>query len=65
MKIYTTAPEHAGRVTSRIPVELTPAEARDLANAADALERIWGPDDWPLLTGLLRIRRAWRVEEGE
>jgi len=55
----------SGVVTERVPVELTPAEARDLAAAADALERIWGPDEWPLLTGLLRIRRAWRVEEGK
>lgn len=63
METYTSG---TGRETERIRVEPTPEEAKALADAADALERLLGPDcqGWPLLDGLRRIRKAYRIEVG-
>lgn len=62
METYTSG---TGRETKRIRVDLTPEEARALASLADLTERVVqvGPGDGgPQLTGLRRIRAAYRIE---
>lgn len=60
MKTYTSG---TGRVTERIAVELTPAEAEAFAEAWEHLEPMLGDvDDWPIATGLRRIATEWRME---
>lgn len=52
-----------GVLTERLPVELTRAEARAFTEAWEHIAPMIGDaDDWPVLTGLRRIAKAYRVE---
>lgn len=49
-------------VTERLPVELTVAEAQALCEAWEHIASRVGDLDSPVLTGLRRIAKAYRVE---
>lgn len=52
-----------GRLTERVQVELTPAEARAFTETWEYLEPLVGDvDDWPIATGLRRIATEWRID---